>query len=246
MAEPLTDRRVTDGPLMDLHDRLMDAIERSDASDVTPAPAPVPMWRSRAVLAAAAVVALVTGLVAVLLSVPGQDPAAADVSVTESGGMVTVVLDGSVSVAELRTALTDAGVTATVKGSVTGPGMVNRFISMSTEQVQTSGADGSSKPTATFRSGDRVVLYLGVAAEPGQPYDSSPAATMPGEPLEGLDIVGRPIGEVRAEIEARADERGVTVGYRDAMMQPTDEPAPGASVVNAISTSSDHVLVWVS
>ncbi|RKS04595.1 hypothetical protein DFP74_0155 [Nocardiopsis sp. Huas11] len=51
-----------------------------------------------------------------------------------------------------------------------------------------------------------VEIVFGREAEPGEPYDSSNAATAEGEALEGLDAAGMTMGELRAALAERDQE----------------------------------------
>jgi hypothetical protein len=88
-------------------------------------------------------------------------------------------------------------------------------------------ARGGSKPSGTFKGGiepagcrigeagchlafrvpvgfeGQVRAQLGRPAEPGEPYQAAPAATMPGEMLEGVRLEDRTVGEVLDEVRKR-------------------------------------------
>jgi hypothetical protein len=225
---------------MDLHDALMAAPE------VTPEPvAPRRQRPYVRYLAAAAVVAVLGIGGAIVATRVGETPAAADVKVTEKGGTVTVVVSKEVSVEQLHSELQKAGVKVRVLARTTGPSQVNAFVAIAGPPDAILPTSGFRKSIATFRSGSKVTLYLGVAAPSGKPYDVGTDATHPGEPFAGLAIIGQPLGQVHDTVEATAAAHDVTVEYRAAGGQPTTTPDPAARVIGATSVTSDKVLIFL-
>jgi hypothetical protein len=164
--------------------------------------------RAAALTAAAAVVAGgVIGSVVVFGGTPS--PVAAGVEIERSDGVVTVVIDEQADASQVALALREAGVDATVEEQGTGPSRVGRFVGIagSSPELAEDSADGS---IARFRAGDRVTLYVGVAAEEGEAYDAATDAFAPGEPFAGLDdLLGRPWAEVEPVLQERAAAEGI-------------------------------------
>lgn len=140
-----TDDRVTDGPLMDLHDQLVEAIARQQ-STVTPLPSTRRRTGAhvrRQFVAAAAVVVMVGA--ALFVTSTGDDArVAADVTVEQNANGVTVSIESSVSVEELERELTAAGVDVGVRPMATGPSRVNHFVSISGNSGKLIGGDGTA------------------------------------------------------------------------------------------------------
>lgn len=237
--------RVTDGPLLDLHDQLVAAIQRQN--DVVMPLAPTHRRRPSTKLitaAAAAVVALVVATGVLVLSLSGgRSDVAADVTVQRQGDTVTVSIEDDVTVAEIEQALLDTGVDVTVVPISTGPSRVNRFVGLvgpATSKLV--GGDGTTSNKATFVKGSKVELQLGVLGT--GIYDAGTVAWSAGEGLAGTSLVGSTYAEASAEIARRAEKSGVTVTYWNEQASPVT-PGPDDRILNAQGIAVDRVIVTV-
>ncbi|MFN8049961.1 MAG: hypothetical protein U0Q22_00805 [Acidimicrobiales bacterium] len=238
--------RVVDGPLRELHDELVDAASR--VGDDVPAGRRPGRSRRMLVAAAAGLVAVVGTAVGLALTTDGGT-AAADVNVVRDGDEVTVSLAKTVTVSDVEEALSKAGVHVTVVGVPTGPSQVNLFVGVivfAGSGAQPISGDPRAVARTTFHAGNKVELQLGVPAKPGQSYDAATDATARLEPLAGLHLKGRRLGDVRAELERTAAAHGVTLDYRDQTGQPTTHPDESGTIFGASSISADTVLVMVT
>lgn len=191
------------------------------------------------VLAAAAAIVVIAALGAMWV---GHDTptVAADVTVTTNGDRVTVVLDKTVSVTDLETALKNANVKVTVQPITTGPSKVNLFVGIIGDNTSFSGGDGKAVNRATFTPSSNVILQLGVLGT-GDYYDSTTDAFARGEGLEGPSLTGTTYAESRAEIERRAARSGVTVTVRDPGHP--NEPVADNAVIGMAQGTGPHTVI---
>lgn len=241
-----TTDRVTDGPLLDLHDELVAAFERHHGTPVASLAARRRPTRrlAYAVGGVAATIALVVGVL--LINVPGNESeVAADVTVRQEGNSVTVSIEHNIDVSQIEAAMRDTGVEVTVVPTPTGPSRVNRFVGIvGPPSARLTGGDGTASNSATFVKGSEVQILLGVAAD-GRPYDVPTDAWLRNEPLAGEPLTGTTFAESGAELERRATAAGATLDLRsDANGQPTT-PQPTDVIVSAQATSATSVLVML-
>lgn len=248
----------------DLHDQLLAAAARraAEKAAATDAPATAPPdettdettddpavvtpirsgggGRSRRPLlvAAAAIVATVTASVALSIALSSPD-VAADVTVQRNGDRVRVVLEDEVTVEDVRAAMEREGLDVVVRSQVTGPSKWNRFIG------NVSPADASPVPSASavteFRVGSRVTLFLGVQGAPGATYEAPTDATGPGEVLDGIPVIGRPIDEVVPILDGLTS---VEVTYEGVAGRSPTPPAEG-TVTFVIASADDAIRAYV-
>lgn len=241
-----SETRVTDGPLMELHDQLVEAIARQNttiAPILTPRRRPHGHLRRQMLVAAAAVVVMV-GAALFITSNSDRSDVAADVDVQHTADGITVSIESSVTVEEIRKALADAGVDVEVLPMKTGPSRVDHFVSILAGSGKLVGGDGTTTNKAIFEQGDHVKLYLGVPAG-GQFYDASTNAWSHGEALAGANLEGQQLSDVRTEIERRATASGARIEYhRQSDMQVTT-PEPGDVLIDASGVSADTVYAVV-
>ena len=241
-----TDERVADGPLMDLHDQLVEAIARQQ-STVTPLPSQrrrTGAHTRRQVLAAAAAVVVMIGVALFVTSTNDDARVAADVTVEQDADGVTVSIENSVSVEELERELTAAGVDVDVRPMATGPSRVDHFVSISGNSGKLIGGDGTTTNKAQFTKGDEVVLFLGVAA--GQrPYDAMTDAWAYGESLAGTNLDGTTLAESREEIDRRAAASGTSVSYRLLASGQETTPQPEDVIADATGLSANSAVIML-
>lgn len=160
-----------------------------------------PRRRARAGLAAVALV--VGGLVAASLATDSQ-PASADVEVTHEDGRVIVRLTDLENTAADVEAATDAeGLDVRVEAVAAGPSQVGRFVGdVSTDgdvrDVERFEVDGVTFTAFSIPEGwtGTLTLFLGRAAAPDEPYQSSADAFAIGEPLACSDALGAPLASI--------------------------------------------------
>lgn len=188
---------------------------------------------------------VVVAVAALLLSVvTTSSPAAADVTVQRQGDRVRVVLEEEVSVRAVQQAMRDEGLDVEVRGQATGPSLQNRFVgSILAPGVVLEGGDGRSAAIASFPSDASVVLMLGVAAAPGEPYVVPTDATARGEMLAGIEVVGRPIGEV---VPILGGLTTATVEFRDLDGGTSAEAPSTGTVSQVIGIADDRLVVLVT
>ncbi len=238
--------RVTDGPLMDLHDQLVEAIARQQ-STVTPLPSTRRRTGAhvrRQFVAAAAAVVVMVGAALFVTSTGDDGRVAADVTVEQNANGVRVSIESSVSVEELERELTAAGVDVGVRPMATGPSRVNHFVSISGNSGKLIGGDGKTTNKAQFTKGDEVVLYLGVAA--GQrPYDAMTDAWARGESLAGSNLDGTTLAESRDEIDRRAAASETSVSYRLLADGQETTPQSGDVIADATGLSAHSAVIML-
>lgn len=247
--------RVTSGPLLGLHDELVEAARRRSSAEsdqgrprsvtVQERPAPGRRHRSQSLvpLVAAAATAIVVGVGIVGYTVAGSTDAAAGVAIEHTGDFVTVSLSGDVTIDEIRDALEDADVEVSVEPRKTGPSLVDRFVGVgATDSARLVGGDGRSSATATFPAGSTAQLMLGVAAG-GESYEVPTDPTEPGEPLEGLTISGVPVAEFRTDLGRLTSTGSVTVMYQSAEGAPVADPTDDAVIAEGTALSPELVLI---
>lgn len=261
---PERDPLLDEPELVDLHDQLVAAAARRTAARAadeaapndpapeaepdTPAPGsaiPIARGRRRAnrrpllIAAAAAVMAVVASIV---LSIAVSSPdVAADVTVQRRGDRVRVVLESTVTPEDVRAAMEREGLDAVVETQVTGPSQQHRFLGnlspAGTVTVDEAGA------IAEFEVGARVRLFLGVEGAPGELYDVQTDATGPGEVLDGIPVLRRPIAEVIPVLDGLPS---VTVRYQALGGQVATTPPAEGIVDRVVAIADDSILVIVS
>lgn len=238
--------RVTDGPLMELHDQLVDAIVRQNT---TVSPILTPRRRPRAhlgrqLLVAAAAVVVMVGTALFITTNDDRSNVAADVDVQRTADGIVVSIESSVTVAEIDRALTAAGVDVDVLPMRTGPSRVDHFVSISADSGRLVGGDGTTTNKAILEKGDHVALYLGVPAD-GQPYDATTNAWSHGEALAGSNLEGKQLSEIQGEIDRRAAASGARIEYHRQSDMGVVAPEPGDVLIDASGVSADTVFVIV-
>jgi hypothetical protein len=137
-----------------------------------------------------ATVALVTSVLPGLGAERAEADAALAMQVLPDGSRTVALLDPRAGLAEISRELEEAGIPNQTVAAVTGPSMVGTFVSVvvmptSGNQVSIQAARDRFVIPAGFAG--RLVLTVGVPAEPGEPYAAPSMAFDPGEPFAAFD-----------------------------------------------------------
>lgn len=210
-------------------------------------------------LTAAAVVLVAVSFGAAQLLRPNLAEAAVQFSQDGGGYIVAIVKDPFAARDQLRAAFAAHGLDIDLKLVPVSPSLVGSVVSL--------GIDGRSSGIETLHDtkyagpkGEQTVglriptefkghasIVLGRPAKPGETYDSAGDAFVPGEALQGVDLVGM---KVAAAVNL-LDEMGLTVAWRvddpaprqtqvPDESKPTAAPTPGTGTTLAVDAADIH------
>ena len=184
------------------------------------------------------------------------NPVVADVDVEIRDGWVYVEsFEDLTDPEEVRRVLAEAGIDAEVQALPVGPSVVGKFTGfgfLGGEQDDIV-ADQVGAPVKGFRFREgytgKLVIGVGVPAEPGQGYEYQSDALAPDEPFECRDIVGMTVADAATAGELTgATVRLVTEGFAKGPIQldsPAAQPYLGWYITRALAGSPSDVDLWV-
>lgn len=207
------------------------------------------------VLAAAAVVAVVTTLV---VRVPGDNDRPEALSFSKEGDVMKVrVLDPEADSKRFNEEFKAHGLDVQLKLLPASPSRVGR-------SVGSVGSDWSAIKTTMYPEGCQeqntspcvpeftiplnfrgdARLYIGRAAKSGEEYSTTGPIDGPGEPLHGVKYFNQTVGTVLKTLE----QRGFTAEYRvtvDSVALVRDEVPSGWFVYDGVASTDHHVILFV-
>lgn len=246
--------------------------------------ATVPMSpRTRRLLIAAPITAVLAagGVAGTVLLTPSEDgtglgpaPAAAavlDIGVTD-GLVVAEVLDPTADAERYAAEFAEHGLDVTLRFEPASPTVVGTLVYSDSDtanqgsddrdveivespQQCTPQADGCPVGVSIPEGySDPIELVFGREPEPGETYNATNAATAPGEALEGVDVTGTTVGELRATLAGLDQEiaeyrQNVTVddtGLGETRVPGEDEVGDDWLVEDVMLWAPGQVLVFVT